>query len=93
MDSGDSTASRAGKDSGAGLSPADRTALVSAGTQMIRSLEACAAALDRLGEEARKQHAGGATVEQIAEALEVSVEFATALVSTDRRPTVRLQLP
>lgn len=76
-----------------GLSPAGRTALISAGTQMVRTLEACAAALDRLAEAARAQRADGAGVDEIAEALQVTVDFAEALLSEDRTPTVRLQVP
>ncbi|MEA5153458.1 hypothetical protein [Raineyella sp.] len=77
----------------AGLSPAGRSALSSAGSQLVGSLEACAASLARLAEVSRGQHAAGAAVEEIAAALEVTVEFAEALISADRTPTVRLQIP
>ncbi len=76
-----------------GLSPAGRSALSDAGDRLVRSLEACSAALAGLAGAAGEQRAAGASVEEIAAALDVTVEFATALVSADRRPTVRLQVP
>ncbi|WOQ17919.1 hypothetical protein [Raineyella sp. W15-4] len=76
-----------------GLSPAGRSALLSAGTQLVRTLEACAAALDRLATEARTQWVAGATTEEIAEVLDVTADFAAALVSEDRTPAVRLRVP